>query len=371
MNLPPVQIEQLRELGLRLISQHSARVVVPAKQEKAGYWFGGGNIIQESGGRIVLCGRYRNAGDSTTGTGAGERGLEFAVFAGNEKVENLDKILSFSKKDLAHSSNIVSIEGGCLIQTSDKNQYELFISTEKQVAYPKSLINFQKPGTGVWSIDLLTGQNPESIELASIRTVASSTDSGTLHAKDPVVFCSQDGHTELLYCNHPFSWSSSNTGLIRRKKGETSFGAISDSVLSRGNCWDVACSRVTERLSVPKIGSFAGLPNLSLYFYDGAECLRPLEQNPQASKRPRGYSCEELGGLAWGWDSEFPKINPISKDFPLFISPHASGCSRYVSAIFLQNGDLLATWQQAQPDGSQPLVAHKIDYSEVKRILTV
>ena len=63
MNLPPVQIEQLRELGLRLISQHSARVVVPAKQEKAGYWFGGGNIIQESDGRIVLCGRYRNAGD--------------------------------------------------------------------------------------------------------------------------------------------------------------------------------------------------------------------------------------------------------------------------------------------------------------------
>jgi hypothetical protein len=122
---------------------------------------------------------------------------------------------------------------------------------------------------------------------------------------------------------------------------------------------------------VPKIGSFAGLPDLSLYFYDGAECLRTLEQNPQASKRPRGYSCEELGGLAWGWDSEFPKINSISKDFPLFISPHASGCSRYVSAIFLQNGDLLATWQQAQPDGSQPLVAHKIDYSEVKRILTV
>jgi hypothetical protein len=32
MNLPPGQIEQLSELGLRLISQHSARVVVPAKQ---------------------------------------------------------------------------------------------------------------------------------------------------------------------------------------------------------------------------------------------------------------------------------------------------------------------------------------------------
>jgi hypothetical protein len=98
--------------------------------------------------------------------------------------------------------------------------------------------------------------------------------------------------------------------------------------------------------------------------------LRSLDQNPQAAKRPRGYSCEELGGLAWGWDSEFPNIKPISTEFPLFISPHATGCSRYVSSIFLQNENLLATWQQAQPDGSQPLVVNQLDKSEVHRILS-
>ena len=103
----------------------------------------------------------------------------------------------------------------------------------------------------------------------------------------------------------------------------------------------------------PPSDAFADLPPLSMYFYDGAECLRPLDQSPKAAKRPRGYSCEELGGLAWGWDAEFPKLSKISVDFPLFLSPHATGCSRYASAIFLGDGSLLGAWQQAQPDGSQ------------------
>ena len=106
-----------------------------------------------------------------------------------------------------------------------------------------------------------------------------------------------------------------------------------------------------------------------MYFYDGAECLRPLDQNPEAAKRPRGYSCEELGGLAWGWDEEFPLIKPISTEFPLFVSPYGTGCSRYVSSIFLQDGSLLATWQQSQSDGSQPLVTATLSEGEVSRIL--
>ncbi len=364
------KIDQLRELGLRLIDQHKARIIIPALEQNPGYWFGGGNIIQEKSGRILICGRYRNAGDSTTGTGAGERGLEFAVFESEAITEEFSKILSFSKKDLGHDSEIVSIEGGCLLQGAQADGIELFISTEKRIAYPKHLINFQKPGTGVWTVDLLRGTDAESIDLGTIETVASSREANTLHIKDPVAFHSADGSTELLYCNHPFSWSSSNTGLTRRKKDEDSFNQFSDSVLTRGNSWDVACSRITERLQIPKIGSFSDIPDLSLYFYDGAECLRSLDQNPQAAKRPRGYSCEELGGLAWGWDDDFPRINPISTDFPLFISPHATGCSRYVSTIFLQNEDLIATWQQAQPDGSQPLVANQLNKSEIHRILS-
>ena len=370
MNLNNSHLDQLRELGLRLIDQNSAHILVAPQKNQSGYWFGGGNIIQEEDERIVICGRYRNAGDSTTGTGAGERGLEFSIFSGTSIFDDFNKILSFSKTDLAHSSDIVSIEGGCLIKDKNTGNTELYLSTEKKSAYPKPLINFQKPGTGVWSVDLVRGVSPEKLDLKSISTIASSTDGNTLHIKDPVAFQSDNGDTQLLYCNHPFSWSSSNTGLSQRVKEENSFKLISNSVLKRGNSWDVACSRITERLKIPKTGSFKSLPDLSIYFYDGAECLRPLDQNPQAAKRPRGYSCEELGGLAWGWDEEFPNISPISTEFPLFISPHGTGCSRYVSAIFLKNGNLVSTWQQSQKDGSQPLVANQLERSEVERILS-
>ena len=128
-------------------------------------------------------------------------------------------------------------------------------------------------------------------------------------------------------------------------------------MLERGATWDVACARVTDRLAVPQVGLLAGLPPLSLYFYDGAECLRSLNENAKAVSRPRGYSCEELGGLAWGWDAEFPKMQRLSLDFPLFTSPHGTGCSRYVSTLKTHDG-IMATWQQSQPDRSQPLVGN-------------
>ena len=94
-------------------------------------------------------------------------------------------------------------------------------------------------------------------------------------------------------------------------------------------------------------------------------------RSPKAARRPRGYSCEELGGLAWGFDDEFPQLRRISEDFPLFVSPHATGCSRYASARFLADGTLVAAWQQVAADGSQPLVGHSLTAEEVTRILRV
>ncbi|MEC9124148.1 MAG: exo-alpha-sialidase, partial [Verrucomicrobiota bacterium] len=234
------------------------------------------------------------------------------------------------------------------------------------------LLTFQKAGTGVWSIDRLSFEeaDPAFLSSATLSPVLSSSEGGTLHLKDPVVFHSAEGSTQLLYCSHPFSWASSNTGLATRSPRGGSFVIQTSNVLSRGPSWDVACVRVTERLALPKVVALADLPSVSLYFYDGAECLRPLEENPNASTRPRGYSCEELGGLAWGFDDEFPKIRRISTDFPCFLSPHASGCSRYVSSIFLGDGSLIAAWQQASPDGAQPLVGNSLSAMEVARILS-
>ena len=363
---------KLIDLGRRLLDQQSSRIIVQPLGTSFGYWFGGGNICVSKSGEILVTGRFRNEGDARTGTGAGARGLECSVFSGNSPDASFEKVLSFSKEDLSHTEDVVSIEGVSLINHPDTDDsYEFIISTEKKTAYPKTLINFQKPGTGVWSIDLLKSENGlEAFDLEDMKTISRSEKGSTLHYKDPVGFMGENGQTHVIFCHHPFSWSSSNTGLITRQQGSEPFDLISENILERGNSWDVACSRVTEKLPIPKIGEFADLPDLSLYFYDGAECLRPLDQNPKAAKRPRGYSCEELGGLAWGWDSEFPKLNKLSIDFPLFISPHGTGCSRYASAINLPDGSIFATWQQSQENESQPLVANHLSSTEVSRILS-
>ena len=372
MNFPEELPEKLRQLGLRLLDQHAARPIVPALGEASGYWFGGGNLVQEPSGDLLLCGRYRNPGDARKGLGAGERGLEFAIFRATKPEGPFEKIHSFSKADLStEDAPVVSIEGGSLLPAVDGDSWELFVSTEKEIPYPKNLIHFQKPGTGVWSIDCLSGDSskPTSINTENSATVLSTSEGGFLHMKDPVAFRTSDGFTQLVFCSHPFSWSSSNTGLATRTSERGAFNLVSNSVLERGPSWDVACVRVTERLSLPQVGILESLPPLSLYFYDGAECLRSLDQNPKAARRPRGYSCEELGGLAWGFDDEFPKLRRISEDFPLFVSPHATGCSRYASASFLADGTLVAAWQQVTADGSQPLVGHSLQAEEVARIL--
>jgi len=364
--------DRLRDLALRLLDQHAAQILVPAQREGSGHWFGGGNLLQEPSGTLLFCGRYRNAGDARTGTGEGTRGLEFAIFRGASLAGPFEKIQSFSKADLStEEAPVVSIEGGCLLPAAEGEGWELFVSTEKKTPYPKNLIHFQKPGTGVWAIDRLvtSSADPSMLDKSTLSTVVSSDEGGSLHVKDPVAFRSAGGDTELLFCSHPFSWASSNTGLARRLAGEDSFNLVSSQVLDRGPSWDVACVRLTERMVLPRIGVLSGLPSASLYFYDGAECLRPLSQNSKAAKRPRGYSCEELGGLAWGFNDEFPKMQRLSLDFPLFLSPHAPGCSRYVSALCLDDGSLAAAWQQTAPDGSQPLVGHSLAAEEVARIL--
>lgn len=74
------QKQKLTTLSSELINQEAARILVEPQDRSTGYWFGGGNVIQDRDGSILICGRYRNYGDSRTGVGAGERGLELAIF---------------------------------------------------------------------------------------------------------------------------------------------------------------------------------------------------------------------------------------------------------------------------------------------------
>ena len=111
------------------------------------------------------------------------------------------------------------------------------------------------------------------------------------------------------------------------------------------------------------------LPPCSIYFFDGAECMNELTQSSLGHSRPRGYSCEELGGVFFGFDDEFPSLQKFSLLKPHFISPWGTGCSRYVDTLVTNNG-IHATWQQSQTNLSQPLVHNFLSNSHINNLLT-
>jgi len=368
----------LSRLALRLIDQRHARIAVAPYAGAEGFWFGGGNLVEGEAGRLYLVGRFRNRGDSRTGLAAGERGLELAIYGSDDRGRSFDKLLSFSRGDLERQGeSIVSIEGASLHLT--ERGVELYVSTEKREVYPAGFERFQKLGTGVWSIDLLTAARVEGLANARAEPLLKGSDPATLHVKDPVVRSTPSGETVLVFCHHPYNWSSSNAGVALRPAGAAIFSAPSYSLFPRGLTWDVAESRITDFFTLPRTGLFATGPECTLAFYDGAECVRQHPDNPLGVSRPRGYSCEEIGGLAFGRGPEFGGIGRsspgaplllerLSAYEPLFVSPYGTGSSRYVHVAVVEEG-IFATWQQSQADRSQPLVINFVPMLEVDAIL--
>ena len=348
----------LKRFGAMLIDQQRARVIVPPLRPGSGHWFGGGNLVEDSNGTLWLVGRYRNQGDSRTGLSAGERGLELAVFCSRDRGESFDKCLSLSKSDLnVADREVLSIEGTAL-QFSDRG-VDLFVSTEKSgIPYPPGLESFLKPGTGVWTIDRLSAESVEGLAQAEVETVLASADPQFVHVKDPFLHRA-GGRNFLLFCSHPFSWSSSNTGFVELDPAGRVIGEPCFDFFPRGFAWDVAMTRGTAVVPFSARGE-----SVNLIFYDGGECLRNLDEHSAAVKRPRGYSCEELGGLAYFHGDEPSPPRRVSVSTPLFLSPHGTGCSRYVDVLETADG-FYATWQQSQPDGSQPLVMNFVSSEQV------
>lgn len=363
MPLNAQQIDKLTQLGRALVNQEQAQVIVPPQQNSTGFWFGGGNMIESSMGDLYLVGRYRNDGDSRTGVGAGVRGLELAIFKSEDHGESFNKVLSWSKSDLnVGETPVLSIEGSALRWT--EKGVELYVSTEKDnIGYPSGFEGYLKPGTGIWSIDRLTAKTIEALADSAPQPFLASHEPNSLHVKDPFVYEGQGGETTLFFCSHPFGWSSSNTGFIDiARRAEAVFDFF-----PRGPSWDVAMTRATCLVDVPLVGAFEEI-DATLVFYDGGECVRDLQQHQNAVTRPRGYSCEELGGMAYLIEGNLGSIQRISHHSPLFVSPYGTGCSRYVDVLISGSG-MYATWQQGQADGSQPLVMNFLSNREIAEIL--
>jgi len=358
--LPARIRNKLIAVGRLLLNQQEARVLVPPRAAEPGFWFGGGEICRDRDGSLLLCGRYRNGGDSRTGIEAGPRGAELLILRSTDGGRTFGPVLSLLKNDLAPAGEeVLSIEGSCL--RVGPRGMELYVSSEKRRAYPAPLRQFQKPGTGVWSIDVLRAPDLAALRGAKVEPALRCDEPARLHLKDPKVV-EFDGREFMICSCHPFSWASSNAA-VAEKRPDGGWALLPDELLPRGPAWDVAICRVTARMPLPPVGVLKDEGPLSLYFYDGGECMHRL-----AGERPRGYSCEEIGGLAAGYDAQFPRLIRLSVEMPLFVSPHGTGCSRYVS-IFEGEDDYIATWQQSRPDGSQPLVAHRVPRAEVEAVL--
>ena len=65
-------IEKLKKLGIRLIDHRECKILIHPQCNGEGLWFGSGNLTQVNDGTIISCGKFRNQGDSRTGTGAGK-----------------------------------------------------------------------------------------------------------------------------------------------------------------------------------------------------------------------------------------------------------------------------------------------------------
>ncbi len=359
------QQENLLALACKLVDQHTAKVIIRPQQNASGFWFGGGNMIEQNG-VLYLSGRYRNFGDSRMGLGKGERGLELAIFRSHNRGQSWHKIISFSKKDLSlPNKDVLSIEGTALHVF--EGGVELFISTEK--AYnplPDSLKKFQKQGTGNWSVEHIAAPTVEELSTTDIETVLETSDPRYVHVKDPFIFEPRRGSLVVLCCTHPFNWSSSNTAYFVRSP-DGIFSKCSWDFLPRGTTWDVAIRRGTALLRIPRVGCFKSI-DVSLFFYDGGESLRNLDEHRMAVQRPRGYSCEELGGIGYITNDVLESFESLSPYLPEFCSPWGSGCSRYVDALAAHDG-IYVTWQQSQSDFSQPLVLNFVLWDEVESVL--
>ncbi len=352
-NVPdPVIIESLRDFAHRLVDPDSARVAIAPERPEQGYWFGGGNMALGPDGRLYLTGRYRNAGDSRTGLDLGDRGKELAIFSSADRGASWVKILSLGKASVAPDGReALSIEGSAL--RFSRSGVELYVSSEKRLPYPAPVESYEKPGTGVWTIERMSAPTVEELASARPSTILASGDPATLQVKDPFLAERPDGGLYLFFCHHSFSWSSSGTGYLALGPDGKPEGKPVYDCYPRGPAWDVAITRgsCVLPLDEPK--------GVGLVFYDGGECLRKLDEHAKGAKRPRGYSCEELGGLGYYSGGDPTTFTRISDIFPEFLSPDGTGCLRYVDVLATHDA-YYATWQQSRPDGSQALMLNVV-----------
>ena len=214
-------------------------------------------------------------------------------------------------------------------------------------------VSYVDGGTGCWRTDLLEAPRPDAFDPATRTLLFDASPPGIEGVKDPwVLRVGPVWYMLLSYARSPDAHASDqqkhgtadiyNTGLT------LSCTALATSldgrvwhwqgdVLSprRPGAWDSYAARLT--CALPHAGGWLG-------FYDGSADV--------------AGNYEERAGLAVGaglfaWRS-------LTPDGPALVSPHASGCLRYIDSI-TDGARRLFYFEAARPDGSHDLRVHTRD----------
>lgn len=206
-------------------------------------------------------------------------------------------------------------------------------------------LSYVDPDHQMWRVDLMEADRPDRFEPASRHTVFDPVDLNIEGIKDPFVFTlgheyhmllsyakrsgnltrKQEGDLHATADAYNTGLTVSRTGLATSSDGRT-FSWEGDIFSPGSSDWDGWCTRIC---------SLVYLPPVFTAFYDGASDV--------------SGNYEERTGLASGTDIR--KLRSLSPAGPRLVSPHASGCLRYLDA--LQFTDRIHYYYEyAREDGS-------------------
>ncbi len=211
-------------------------------------------------------------------------------------------------------------------------------------------VSFVDPADCRWMIGLVEADRPEAFDLRSLRPVLKAADTQTEGVKDPFIFelaglihmvvsyaaRAAEAPPEQMHGTH----DAFNTGLIRSASGlATSSDGIDwqwegPILMPTPGAWDAYAAR---------IGTLWRQPPVWLALYDGSADVKE--------------NYEERCGLCYSFDLR--RFHRISRNGPLWNTPHGSGAIRYFDVLRLPDARYVY-YEMALPDGSHDLRVAKI-----------
>ena len=206
-------------------------------------------------------------------------------------------------------------------------------------------LSYVDPDHKMWRIDYMEADQPDRFDPTQRQPLFDPVDLEIEGIKDPYVFTlgheyymilsyatrsgklttKQEGELHVTADVYNTGLTVSRTGLATSVDGRT-FTWEGDIFSPDQSQWDKGCRR---------IGSLVYLPPVFTAFYDGASDV--------------SGNYEERTGLASGTDIR--RLKSLSPDGPRLVSPHASGCLRYLDAVQFPDR-IHYYYEYARKDGS-------------------